>query len=327
MPSQLSLGDRWRAVTLSEDAAWSSHRIAELIGCSHTTVLSLVQLHRTTGDVLPRPRSGRPRRLTPGASERLRLGQRSTPHATVNELRAYLRRTEHVSISSRSITRERHRLAFHRVREIIHRRLTAADKLRRRQWARDHVRDNWKHTAFCDEKQFVMNKTSNYVWVEQGEPPPRRDVHDPREQLMVWGAVWYHGRSTLSITTHNLDSQAYCEILGDHLLPTWPGGSRFRLLQDRAPIHKSRHTVDWLREWGVTWMEDWPSYSPDFNPMEFVWSWINHQVNGLRPTSLQTLQDAIQHVWDTIPQEIIQAYIDHFPHTLQRVIVAQGDRA
>jgi len=56
------------------------------------------------------------------------------------------------------------------------------------------------------------------------------------------GAIWYQGRSTLSLTTGSIGSKRYCDILGEHLLPVYPN-QRFKFIQDNAAAHTARATL------------------------------------------------------------------------------------
>jgi transposase len=188
-----------------------------------------------------------------------------------------------------------------------------------------NINTNWKLVMFSDEKMFALDHTRNRVWIEQGAPIPRRTVRQKSYSCMVWGAVWYHGRSTLSITNGSINSQRYCSILAEHLLPQYPN-QRFRLQQDNAPIHNAKNTIKWLRDFGVSLLPGYPPYSPELNPIELVWARMVHMVNGQSPTSPVELRQAIEHAWTEIPQVEIQQLIDRLPSVLTRIIAAHGAR-
>lgn len=76
----------------------------------------------------------------------------------------------------------------------------------------------------------------------------------------------------------------------------------------------------------LIYYKTYPPNSPDFNPIERVWSWIYHYIKKLFPTNRATLVAAIKEGWDKLPQEIIQSYIDYLPGQLKRVGKAAGAR-
>ena len=81
----------------------------------------------------------------------------------------------------------------------------------------------------------------------------------------------------------------------------------------------------WMREFAVRVLEDWPSYSPDLNPIEHVWSWMVSFVNRQAPTSKRELEAAVLLAWDRLPQSVIQGYVGHVNTVCQQVIAAGGD--
>ena len=57
-------------------------------------------------------------------------------------------------------------------------------------------------------------------------------------------------------------------------------------IQDNVPTHTARLVQDWLIPWaeeeGVEIL-DWPSYSPDLNPIENVWSQLKSRITEQYP--------------------------------------------
>jgi transposase len=106
------------------------------------------------------------------------------------------------------------------------------------------------------------------------------------------------------------------------LLPT---GSRYLFQHDNARPHIAKHTKNWLVNFGVKVLDNWPPNSPDLNVIEHVWSWMTAYVNNKRPTNRNELKRYIRLAWQEIPQKVIQAYISNLPTVCKRIIDAQGD--
>ncbi len=179
--------------------------------------------------------------------------------------------------------------------------------------------------GFSDEKIFTIQKTSNICWIRSNSQIPIRKIKNIKWQFMVWGCVWYNGRSELQFYDTTVTSKSYINTLQQCLLPSIPSSSRFQLIQDNARPHTAPNTMKWLHEFGINVIKDWPPYSPDINAIEYVWSWMTNYVKGRLPTTQAELKNAIQLAWENCPQTTIQNFIDHSQHTMQRIIEVEGE--
>ena len=52
----------------------------------------------------------------------------------------------------------------------------------------------------------------------------------------------------------------------------------FCILLDSEPLLHTDEATAALSEFGITAMPGWPKYSPDLNPQENVWSWLEKEL-------------------------------------------------
>ena len=93
------------------------------------------------------------------------------------------------------------------------------------------------------------------------------------------GTNTYWWGTSCSILRVNQDSQCYQRTLEMSLLPYLDqivdGDAVFQ--QDNCPIHTSASTRRWLLDHQLH-VTDWPSKSPDLNPIENAWGYLVHHV-------------------------------------------------
>lgn len=324
--SRLPPSQRWRIVFLRTENHLSLRKISKIIKCSLDTVQRVMAKYYSTQDVSDRCRSGRPATMnadTLAALERIIVAH---PSFTSAALVTALYNRVGIRISSQTIRRVRTKvLGFHSVHEHIQQSLTQRHMTARVQFAQNHINNDFHHICFSDEKMFVLKNTGNVIWIRPGDERKVREIEDVNATVMVWGCIWYSGKSTLHTTSKTINRHTYTDILANHLLPTMPTSSRFIFQHDNAKPHIAKHTQNWLQQFGVRLLPSWPARSPEFNAIEYVWSWMTSYVKTQAPTTREQLKRAIRLAWQNIPQDTVRAYIDHIPTVCREVIAANGD--
>ncbi len=93
-----------------------------------------------------------------------------------------------------------------------------------------------------------------------------------------------------------MNAAKYRDILDENLLQSAQDlrlGRKFTFQQDNDPKHTAKITKEWLHNNSVTVLE-WPSQSPDLNPIEHLWRDLKMAVHQRLPSNLTELE----RIWD-----------------------------
>ena len=69
---------------------------------------------------------------------------------------------------------------------------------------------------------------------------------------------------------------------------------------------------------------EWPAQSPDFNPIENIWSFMKYKIRKLNPKTVQHLQDAIFDIWAEITDDFIHNLINSMKSRCEAAIKTRG---
>ena len=71
---------------------------------------------------------------------------------------------------------------------------------------------------------------------------------------------------------------------------------------------------------------DWPSNSPDLNPIENLWGWMAREVykNGRQFNSLNELKNEVEDCWERIHDSVLQDLAMSLPNRIFELVKANG---
>ena len=102
------------------------------------------------------------------------------------------------------------------------------------------------------------------------------------------------------------------------------GSKRLILMQDGAIAHTAASTTQWLQMQNVELFPWWPANSPDANPIENVWSWMEKRLKHRQYHTNEELWESLQRCWDNVPMGMIKKLFESMPRRLRAIRKARG---
>ena len=273
-----------------------------------------------------RPRSGRPRKLT--ANDNKALGQwiRRNNETTTKELAEKLLQNRGTDVSRWTVQRQLKRMGYKSTLPYGTPMLTQQQKDARVQWTIQHKDADWSRTIFTDETCYQLFRNTIRRWSRTPKKEVKR-IPKNRQKIMVWGGFSVKGLVGYHSFTNIMDGCYYVGILQDHLIRNARKqfGRRWRLQQDNDPKHKSRVAKQFLSK-EVPELIDWPSNSPDVNPVENLWSIIKRRVEKRKPANLEELNEFLHEEWDRTDLAILNRLIGSMKSRCLALIESKVER-
>ncbi|CAB5366358.1 unnamed protein product [Rhizophagus irregularis] len=179
--------------------------------------------------------------------------------------------------------------------------ISESNKAKRLLWARAH--ENWmvedfKRVVWSDESTYTQFRTSGFgrVWRESSEEFHEDCIASTVQKSfgrMFWGCFSWVGMGPLVPLTGRITGAIHRETLANYAIPT---------------------------------LFPWPAQSPDMNPIENIWSYIEVKIRqrDSQPSSVSQLEQWVKEEWDAVPADYYRNLIKSMPRRIQAVIAAKG---
>jgi transposase len=133
---------------------------------------------------------------------------------------------------------------------------------------------------FGDEVSFAQWGSLSYTWARKGQQPTVK-TSGKRKAYKVMGLIdSFSGAFFYQTHLGRFNSTVYAAFLTEVLTKT---DRHLILIQDGAPYHTSQARQAFFEQHAERLtVYQWPKYSPDFNPIEYLWRNIKKHATHLR---------------------------------------------
>jgi transposase len=304
---------RQRVIDCIDRKEGSLRQIAQRFVVSLSFVVRLLQLHRRTGSLDPKPSAGgRPAALRPDDLERLKELVRQQPDATLKELRERLG----VSCSLTAIWRALEKLGLSRKKKVLRAdEQDRPDVQQKRQAFRAELAGVDPHRlVFVDESGANTAMTRTYGRAPVGKrvyasAPGHWDTMTLTCGLRLSGvtaALVFEG------ATNTVNFENYVE---ENLVPELRPGDV--VIWDNPKPHLSEKAVEAVEAVGARVVR-LPPWSPDLTPIEEMFSKVKEALRSVGPRTKEAIVAAlVQALHDVTPEDIAGWFRDRAAYAMQ----------
>uniref|UniRef100_A0AAY5LA38 Tc1-like transposase DDE domain-containing protein n=1 Tax=Esox lucius TaxID=8010 RepID=A0AAY5LA38_ESOLU len=189
--------------------------------------------------------------------------------------------------------------------------------------------DYWNHVLWSDETKINLFGSDGvkHVWRQPGEEYKNKcvlpTVKHGGGRVMVWGCMSAAGTGELHIIEGTMNANMYCDILKQSMISSLQMLDRRAVFQhDNDPKHTSKTTTALLKKLRVKVM-DWPSMSPDLNPI--LRGFLKQKVEERKVSNIYQLRDVVMEEWKRTPVVTCEALVNSMPKRVKAVLENNGD--
>lgn len=284
---------RERVVRACDEGRGTRQQLADLFGVSTAWIRRLLQRRRETGSFAAQPHAGGPPpKLDPDRCGRLAVLITEQPDATLAELRDRLGAAVHLSTLARALTRlgltvkkKVLRAAEHDRPDVRHKRATYRGRAARMDPAR---------FVFLDETGLNTAMTRLRGRAPRGERLVGKVPQGNWQATTLVAGVRPEGLVAPFALTGAMDAATFESYVAQVLVPCLRPGDLVVL--DRLSAHRGAAVARAIRRVGAgVWYL--PPYSPDYNPIEHLWSKVK---GALRKVAARTTEA----LWAALPAAV-----------------------
>jgi transposase len=164
-----------------------------------------------------------------------------------------------------------------------------------------------------DESSINLAYTRLYGRAKRNERVSEGVVDVRFERKSILSTIRLNGEMCPIVFNGTLNKEIFAQYIKTCLAPAL--SAEDILLLDNSSVHTSKLVKDTLKEYGIKYLY-LPRYSPDYNPIELLWSWMKSILKSQKARTQEKLEEAMKYAFDSLDLEFVQHWFKHCGYSL-----------
>jgi transposase len=172
---------------------------------------------------------------------------------------------------------------------------------------------NAERLVFLDESGMRLGTPTRYGWAPCGEKAPGKAIHGAWRMVTMLGAIGLDGFRGFANIEAGTSSEVFRAFVIHELVPQLRPGDC--VVMDNLSAHRDKLARQAIENAGATILF-LPPYSPEWNPIEKLWSKLKEFVRRQVTDSRELFDDAVAAAMDTITVADLRAWFTHYGYKI-----------
>ena len=292
-----------------------------------STVAKIIQRFKRAGSTQNRPRVGCPKKLSARTERHIQMLSLKNRHRSAVSIAAEIEEVGGQPVSAQTIRRTLHQIGVHGCHPRRKPLLKTIHKKSRKQFAEDMSTKHMSYDLMRWKLICLVPMASSMCGGDQTRST--KISVSCLQSSMVVGMSWSRAAWVLQVLESYISLKEtwtptytvkYC---GRAWSPLQKLGRRAVFQHDNDPKHTSKTTTALLKMLKVKVM-DWPSMSPDLNPIEHRWGILKRKVEVSKVSNIRQLRDVVIEDWKSDPVATCEALVNSMPRRVKAVLDNDG---